>query len=231
MDENGLRSMFRPVVARGSWGDSSRVDLSAQSRSDSLTISTLRLPCCQSTLPCERAQHLGDVVGCALTHGTSSSDPSRRAYFWIPSGDNPPDRRPTANELMCKPDDEKLYIERKEWVRIRVEEEFFNDVSPTSGKAPPPPPAPNPDGSAPQPPVVESAERDAQAPYRINVSCLAAPCRPFETWTDFVFLSCVCVCARAHPTQCSMTESGTGVLYWWDEDGEEEEGAEEGDEG
>ncbi|GAA5873674.1 hypothetical protein JCM8547_002672 [Rhodosporidiobolus lusitaniae] len=64
----------------------------------------------------------------------STFDHDRRAFFWLPSS---PDQltRPTVKELLAAPADEKLYLARKDWVRVRVEEERWDDTSPTSGKA------------------------------------------------------------------------------------------------
>lgn len=48
------------------------------------------------------------------------------------------DAKPLSHtELLQTPIDTRLYIERKDWVRLRVEEEHWDDSSPLNGKAPP----------------------------------------------------------------------------------------------
>ncbi|ORY59905.1 RNA polymerase III subunit Rpc25-domain-containing protein [Leucosporidium creatinivorum] len=119
----------------------------------------------------------------------SAFDPQRRAFFWVVPPDPAPEVRPSEDELRSADPDTRLYIERRDWIRIRVEEEHWDDANPTQGKAPPPAPAPGADGGAPQAPTPATKGRP---PYRLV---------------------------------CSMTESGTGVLEWWDEGDEEEEQA------
>ncbi|KAM0752490.1 hypothetical protein T439DRAFT_312667 [Meredithblackwellia eburnea MCA 4105] len=122
----------------------------------------------------------------------SCFDPNRQNFFWVPLPDDDDDdnqekterKTPTSQELMATESDARLYIERRDWVRIRVEEEFWDDsspVKPPSGVEPPP----GANGEVP-------AAVPAKPPYRLV---------------------------------CSMTESGTGSVDWWDEaEPEEDEG-------
>ena len=66
-----------------------------------------------------------------------NSDSKRQEYFWVPPADPPPDIAPTPAELSRTPEDQRLYIQKRDWVRIRVEEEHWDDSSPINGKAPP----------------------------------------------------------------------------------------------
>ncbi|KAK4695519.1 DNA-directed RNA polymerase III subunit RPC8, partial [Phenoliferia sp. Uapishka_3] len=58
----------------------------------------------------------------------------RRAYFWYPDDAQGP---LTTAQLLQTPTDSRLYIERRDWVRLRVEEEHWDDSSPLNGKVPP----------------------------------------------------------------------------------------------
>lgn len=161
----------------------------------------------------------------------SGSDPSRRAYFWVVAGEPAPETRPSDHDLICSPDESKLYLERKDWVKIVVEAELFSDVSPTSGKLSVAhqssmtagstlPNGTNPDGAGssamsgvqPPPPGVSESARDALAPYRINVSVYA-------------HTACHTRSSCSTSIQCSMTGPGIGSLDWWDEEGDEDEEA------
>jgi len=68
------------------------------------------------------------------------SDPNRRSYFWAVADDPPPPVRPTEVELLALPTDQKLYVERRDWIRVRVEEEHWDDASPIGPQAAAPPP-------------------------------------------------------------------------------------------
>ncbi|BGP39290.1 DNA-directed RNA polymerase III complex subunit Rpc25 [Rhodotorula kratochvilovae] len=64
----------------------------------------------------------------------SAFDHERRAWFWVPAEDGQP-KRPTNKELLAAPEGDRLPVGRKDWLRIRIEEEHWDDTSPTSGKA------------------------------------------------------------------------------------------------
>lgn len=100
-----------------------------------------------------------------------NSDPQRRAFFWVVPPDPAPEVRPSEEELRGADQDTRLYIERRDWIRIRVEEEHWDDANPSQGKAPPPAPAPGADGGAPQAPTPATKGRP---PYRLVVSSAVA---------------------------------------------------------
>ncbi|KAI5481853.1 DNA-directed RNA polymerase III subunit RPC8 [Pseudohyphozyma bogoriensis] len=94
----------------------------------------------------------------------SAFDPSRRAYFWLVPPDPAPEVRPAESVLLKSSAEERLYIEKRDWIRIRVEEEHWADTSPGSGKKPAPAEAPPATGAnvnagpvAPQPAEKEKA--------------------------------------------------------------------------
>ncbi|GAA5852630.1 hypothetical protein JCM5353_005885 [Sporobolomyces roseus] len=61
-------------------------------------------------------------------------DGGTREFFWVPlDGDG---HRLSSNEMHQTASDQRLTISKKDWVRIRVEEEIFDDTSPTTGAAP-----------------------------------------------------------------------------------------------
>ncbi|GAA6059858.1 hypothetical protein JCM10212_007063 [Sporobolomyces blumeae] len=63
-------------------------------------------------------------------------DQSRRSFFWLPVDSDDLDApRLSSAELLHKADDEKLFVSKKDWVRIRVEEERFDDSGPSSANA------------------------------------------------------------------------------------------------
>ncbi|GAA5923777.1 DNA-directed RNA polymerase III subunit RPC25 [Sporobolomyces koalae] len=62
-------------------------------------------------------------------------DGNSREYFWVPVED-PSGPRKSQAELHQSAVDERLPISKKDWIRIRVEEELFDDTSPTTGAAP-----------------------------------------------------------------------------------------------
>lgn len=99
----------------------------------------------------------------------SHSDHDRRSYFWFPA-ESPDDPRPTVKELLAQPEDAKLYIGRKDWVRIRVEEEHWDDTSPTSGKAKAPVAASAPGAQGEQQAPVVEARTNGKPPYSLIVS-------------------------------------------------------------
>lgn len=82
--------------------------------------------------------------------------------------DPAPESRPTEIELRRSATDQRLYIEQRDWIRIRVEEEHWDDSSPMNGKAPP--------GQSELPPGVHGAVNPApaivtgKAPYSLIVS-------------------------------------------------------------
>ncbi|GAA5979933.1 hypothetical protein JCM11641_007590 [Rhodosporidiobolus odoratus] len=124
----------------------------------------------------------------------SAFDHDRRSFFWLPIAD-PDLPRPSLKELLATPSEEKLFINRKDWLRVRVEEEQWDDTSPTSGKVKVAPVVAAPGeaaaGGGGQAAQTGQAERtNGQPPYSLI---------------------------------CSMAEDGTGVLDWWAEDEGEEE--------
>ncbi|GAA5994435.1 DNA-directed RNA polymerase III subunit RPC25 [Rhodotorula paludigena] len=117
-------------------------------------------------------------------------DHERRAFFWVPS-DQSGGPRPTVKELLSLDEEQKLYVSRKDWIRVRVEEEHWDDTSPTSGKVKTPATvaagAPGA-GQEGQQPVADQVRTNGKAPYSLI---------------------------------CSMAEDGMGVLDWWADEGEE----------
>ncbi|GAA5952224.1 hypothetical protein JCM8115_003540 [Rhodotorula mucilaginosa] len=99
----------------------------------------------------------------------STFDHDRRSYFWFPA-ESPDDPRPTVKELLAQPEDAKLYIGRKDWVRIRVEEEHWDDTSPTSGKAKAPAAASAPGAQGEQQAPVVEARTNGKPPYSLICS-------------------------------------------------------------
>jgi hypothetical protein len=75
---------------------------------------------------------------------------------------------PTPAELLELPEDVRLYVSKRDWVRITVEEEHWDDSSPISGKA-----AGGLEQGPPGAPPVPAAT-SGKAPYSIVVS-LARP--------------------------------------------------------
>lgn len=95
-----------------------------------------------------------------------------------------PPTRPSDKELVETPSDSKLYIERRDWVRIRVEEEHWDDASPVGIRQPalpPPPPGAGGEAGLAKPTLTNGVA--GRAPYSLVVSagsmmlrrcCLAA---------------------------------------------------------
>ncbi|GAA6043185.1 hypothetical protein JCM8097_008717, partial [Rhodosporidiobolus ruineniae] len=128
----------------------------------------------------------------------STFDHDRRSFFWLPASD-PSAPRPSTKALLSTPSEEKLYLARKDWVRVRVEEELWDDTSPTSGKAA----AVAGEGAAPggQAGAPQGEGAQGEQGKRTNG-------RP------------------PYSLVCSMTEDGTGVLEWWADDDDEDAAAE-----
>ncbi|GAA6019056.1 hypothetical protein JCM10207_006302 [Rhodosporidiobolus poonsookiae] len=120
----------------------------------------------------------------------STYDHERRSFFWLPA-DPDADHRPTVKEMLSSPEDDKLYVSKRDWLRVRVEEEHWDDTSPTSGKAKPPvaaAPGAAQAGGEQQPPAGAEVRTNGKPPYSLV---------------------------------CSMAEDGTGVLDWWEDAGDE----------
>ncbi|SGY97200.1 BQ5605_C035g11388 [Microbotryum silenes-dioicae] len=141
----------------------------------------------------------------------SAFDPSRRAYFFVPApedenGQPAPNRIvPTSEDLRSMPSDDKLYIERKDWLRIRCEQELWHDVSPTNGKS-----------SASAPPTNTGV---GVGPGSGQGGAGAGGADPNVSGTQAVERG-----RSPYSLICSIREQGLGVLEWWDQDDDEEEG-------
>ncbi|TNY18248.1 RNA polymerase III subunit Rpc25-domain-containing protein [Rhodotorula diobovata] len=114
----------------------------------------------------------------------SAYNHDRRAFFWLPADETTPER-PTERHLLNQPEDSKLYIGRKDWVRIRIEEEHWDDTSPTSGKSKPPVAA----GAAAQGaqgeqlPVVEQ-RTNGKSPYSLIASMAEDGTGVLDWWAE-----------------------------------------------
>ncbi|GAA5871221.1 hypothetical protein JCM5296_007404 [Sporobolomyces johnsonii] len=109
-------------------------------------------------------------------------DQNRRAFFWIPQdADDPSPTRPTAADLLELDDEQKLYVERKGWLRVRVEEEHWDDTSPTSGKAAPPPAAGSEQTGAQAQPAVQG---NGKAPYSLICSMAEDGTGSLDWWAE-----------------------------------------------
>ncbi|SCV68036.1 BQ2448_157 [Microbotryum intermedium] len=141
----------------------------------------------------------------------SAFDPSRRAYFFVPAiedeqGQIDPNRVvPTSEDLRSLHSDDKLYIERKDWLRIRCEQELWHDVSPTNGKS---------NASAPPTTLGVGA---ATGPGGLVNGSGAGGADPTAAGTLAVERG-----RSPYSLICSIREQGLGVLEWWDQDDEEE---------
>ncbi|GAA5893126.1 hypothetical protein JCM6882_003892 [Rhodosporidiobolus microsporus] len=135
----------------------------------------------------------------------STFDHDRRSFFWLPSNPDDPSPRPSVKELLSAPEEEKLYLQRKDWVRVRVEEEHWDDTSPTSGK-------------------VKSAAVAAGAPGAQGAAQGAQGAQGGQEQQQAGKEEARTNGKPPYSLICSMAEDGTGVLDWWAED---EEGAEE----
>lgn len=106
-------------------------------------------------------------------------DATRRAFFWVPPPEDS-DTPLTSDDLLKTLKDERLYIERKDWIRIRVEEEHWDDTSPGTGRRPPvDTPAPSTNGAPPQTPVERLIP-----PFSIICSMTEAGTGVVEWWEE-----------------------------------------------
>lgn len=88
----------------------------------------------------------GSLLSLSVTDGVGTdnveslnenSDSSTREFFWVPPDSEDPEApRMSSLELQQTASDQRLPISKRDWVRIRVEEEIFDDTSPTTGAAP-----------------------------------------------------------------------------------------------
>ncbi|GAA5882850.1 hypothetical protein JCM16303_002494 [Sporobolomyces ruberrimus] len=71
----------------------------------------------------------------ALLPDQCGFDGNSREFFWVPldSEADPSTARLSQADLHQTPSDQRLPISKKDWIRIRVEEEVFDDTSPTTG--------------------------------------------------------------------------------------------------
>ncbi|BGO98730.1 DNA-directed RNA polymerase III complex subunit Rpc25 [Rhodotorula toruloides] len=115
----------------------------------------------------------------------SAFDHDRRAFFWLPSDGTEP-HRPTIKDLLSSPEDSKLFIGRKDWIRIRVEEEHWDDTSPTSGKSQPPAAAgaPGVQGEQQQPSVMDTARTNGKPPYSLICSMAEDGTGVLDWWDE-----------------------------------------------
>ncbi|KAL8293747.1 hypothetical protein RQP46_000448 [Phenoliferia psychrophenolica] len=68
-----------------------------------------------------------------LLQDQTGFDTTRQAYYWVQVDED--GKRLTELELSQVPVADRLYIEKKHWVCLRVEEEHWDDSSPLNGKA------------------------------------------------------------------------------------------------
>lgn len=99
--------------------------------------------------------------------------------------------------------EDRWYIEKKDWLKIRIEEEYFDDSTPAMGMQ---------QGAANDlPPPVDGVAAQvvlpAKAPYTIIVSSLFGEFDLSPTRSP-------------SPLQASIGEDGLGCLDWWDDDDE-----------
>lgn len=99
---------------------------------------------------------------------TYTSDPNERCHFWIPDSS-----LTSSTELLDTPVTERMYIERDEVVRVRVESDEFYDDEPGPPKLT--------EG-------VQVKREPKRAPYTICVSTIHIVI-PFSTNMSFAFLS------------------------------------------
>lgn len=79
----------------------------------------------------------------------SAFDPKRQSFFWLPPTSASPEPGaesdeptaavvappPTALELLKSPTSQRMYIEKRDFVKVRIEEEHWDDSGPLTGKA------------------------------------------------------------------------------------------------
>lgn len=151
----------------------------------------------------------------------TQSDPNRRSWFWVVPSEEPDEIRPTDEKLREADDDTKLFIEKRDWVRIRVEEEKWNDAGPTGGRYHHGAGAAGGGGAA--------AGGGGAAGAGVGGGSGNAPVPPGGGGGgggDGGAPAADTSEMKLHPPYaliCSMAESGTGVLEWWAEEEEEEE--------
>ncbi|GAA5828041.1 hypothetical protein JCM11251_005704 [Rhodosporidiobolus azoricus] len=115
----------------------------------------------------------------------STFDHDRRSFFWLPASPSETLTRPTVKELLSAPEEEKLFIQRKDWLRIRVEEEHWDDTSPTSGKVKvPSAPAPGAPGAQEQAPVKEETRTNGRPPYSLVCSMAEDGTGVLDWWAE-----------------------------------------------
>ncbi|KAI0270077.1 RNA polymerase III, subunit Rpc25, partial [Russula aff. rugulosa BPL654] len=87
---------------------------------------------------------------------TIYSDPNERAYFWLPSSE-----ATSTHQLLDSPEEERLYIDQGEIVRVRVERDEFCDDEPGPPKA---------------------TERVRRSPYTVTCSIAEQGLGPIAWW-------------------------------------------------
>ncbi|KAM0792008.1 hypothetical protein ACM66B_007119 [Microbotryomycetes sp. NB124-2] len=153
-------------------------------------------------------------VPASLLQEWSAFNPAKRAFFWIPDDtDNPRNPPPTDQQLLSEHEDDKLYIEKNDWVRVRVEEEVWSDASPIGAKPLPIGGGVAGQGTGQPGQGIQSGQtgsagqgQGAGGPGQVNGTATG------EGLTR-----------APYQLLCSMTEAGMGVIEWWQEEEEEEE--------
>lgn len=100
----------------------------------------------------------------------SAYDPALNEYFWASEYSDPEAAASMPTDLLSCPDDQRLYIQVGQPIRIRIEEEHFLDVGPKEA-----PKAPNPLTEGVEVTAVEEQLRkdreEGIPPYSLVASC------------------------------------------------------------
>lgn len=110
-----------------------------------------------------------------------NSDPIRQLFFYTTPDLVLPEGQliPTVDDLMnATPEDERMYIENKEWIKVRVAEEKFDDTSENVGKV-----VVKAFG-APVEPEIPDAVSNLSAPYSILASMNESGLGCLDWWLD-----------------------------------------------
>ncbi|KAK4046635.1 DNA-directed RNA polymerase III complex subunit Rpc25 [Microbotryomycetes sp. JL201] len=155
------------------------------------------------------------LVPTSLLPEWSAFNPAKRAFFWIPEDpENPRPQPPTDAQLLSESDDNKLYIERHDHVRIRVAEEVWQDASPIGTK---PPPAVGTGAAADQSAAItKSVGTGGGAGVQAGQGQAGAVGTAGQA--NGTSKSSESLAKAPYQLLCSMGEQGTGVIEWWAEE-------------
>ncbi|KAK4052259.1 TOR complex subunit lst8 [Microbotryomycetes sp. JL221] len=156
------------------------------------------------------------LVPASLLPEWSAFDPARRLFFWIPEDpDNPRPVPPSSEQLLKESEESKLFIGRGDLIKIRVEEEMWDDSCPVGSK-----PNLNTNDSMQQNNVqnsnlgsnVNGVTGTTTVGTTSNVQSTTQTNGTTSTTTTDVIQK------APYRLICSMGEPGTGVLEWWRDD-------------